>query len=755
MNRLLVLWVGMAACCAVATWSAAAAVELPRPLVAAGLAVQGDGARQDLIAIDFDNVDIHLLIRYISEVTGKNFVVDKAVQGNVTIVSPTKVGVDEAYRVFESVLEVYGYTVVDSGPVTKILPAARARSQLVEMFGDGAQNRPGDRIVTQLVALKHSTPEEMKKLLAPLVAQSSVVVAHDPSGKLILTETRSNIKKLLDIVAALDVPARREEVAVIPLVNGSAEAMGKVFAAIYGREAAARKPEEAGAVVRVVPYERINALVVLAAPGDMRRIRELVATLDGEMAKNEGNIHVYYLQNATAVELAKVLSSLPEEGGAAGEAAGKTRDRGLSAKVRIQPDEETNSLVITADRDDYAMLEEVIKKLDIPRRMVYLEALILEVDTDKSFDVGVQWLVGGTFSGGEGAVVGGFAGTAYDQVAALSSESPTLPAGLALGVLKQGIRIGSVNFPNIAAILRAYKSDTDINIISTPQILTTDNKKAEISVGENVPYITSRNTSASEQDYTQYEYKDVATRLSIVPHINQGGSLRLEVATEVVRIKENSADTPTTYKRTASTTVVLNDSDTVVIGGIIGHDSSENEWKIPVLGDIPGLGWLFKTKSSSSAKTNMFIFITPRIVRNPAELATVTAERQAMLARGTEEAPAASQGEQLQRHLADGYERLQAGDLARAREHFTAVLGVEPGNSFALMNMGAILEKEGKPRQAVEMYRLVIASGSAAVAGEVSDKGKRGASLLQLAREAIERLEATEEKGRVEEGGRR
>ena len=754
MNRLLGLGIGLAACCAAATWSAAAAVELPRPLVTAELAGRGDGARQELIAIDFDNVDIHLLIRYISEATGKNFVVDKAVQGNVTIVSPTKVGVDEAYRVFESVLEVYGFTVVESGMVTKILPAARARSQLVEMFGDGERNRPGDRIVTQLVALKHTTPEEMKKLLAPLVAQSAVVVAHDPSGKLILTETRSNIKKLLDIVAALDIPARREEVAVIPLANGSAEAMGKVFAAIYGREAAGKKPEEAGTVVRVVPYERINALVVLAAPGDMRRIRELVATLDGEMAKNEGNIHVYYLQNATAVELAKVLSSLPEEGGTA-EEAGKSRDRALSAKVRIQPDEETNSLVITADRDDYAMLEEVIKKLDIPRRMVYLEALILEVDTDKSFDVGVQWQGGGAFSGGDGAVVGGFAGTAYDQIAALSSETPTLPAGLALGVLKQGIRIGSVTFPNIAAILRAYKSDTDINIISTPQILTTDNKKAEISVGENVPYITSRNTSASEQDYTQYEYKDVATRLSIVPHINQGGSLRLEVATEVVRIKENSADTPTTYKRTASTTVVLNDSDTVVIGGIIGHDSSENEWKIPVLGDIPGLGWLFKTKSSSSAKTNMFIFITPRIVRNPAELATVTAERQAMLARGGEKITAAGQGEQLQRRLSDGYERLQAGDLAAAREHFAAVLAVEPKNSFALMNMAAILEKEGKPGQAMEMYRTVIASGSAAVAGEASEKGKRGASLLQLAREAIERLEAKERKDRVEEGGRR
>lgn len=722
-------------------WSLLPAEELPRPLSAAMLAKEASTSGQRLIAIDFDNVDIHLLIKYISEVSGKNFVVDKAVQGNVTIVSPTKVTPEEAYRVFESVLEVYGFTMVESDTVVKILPAARARSQLVEAFGDGQAGRPGDRIVTRLVALKHVTPEEIKRLLAPLVAQSAVVVAHDPSGKLIVTETRSNLKKLLEIISSLDVPARRQEVVVIPLKNGSAEALGKVFAAIYQREAAS-KPGEGGSVaapIRVVPYERINALVVLAEGADLARIRELIATLDGEIANNQGNVHVYYLQNATAAELAKVLNALPEEGGGS-EEGGKVKTRGLSREVRIQPDEETNSLVITADKDDYGVLEQVIKKLDIPRRMVYLEALILEVDTEKSFDVGVQWQGGGAFSGGDGAVVGGYAGASgFDQVTALASAG-TLPAGLSLGVLKQGITIGDITFPNIAAILRAYKSDTDINIISTPQILTTDNKKAEISVGENVPYITSRNTSAGEQDYTQYEYRDVATKLSIVPHINQAGSLRLEVATEVVRIKDNSADTPTTFKRTASTTVVLNDNDTVVIGGIIGHDSSENEWKIPLLGDIPGLGWLFKTKSSSNAKTNMFIFITPRIVRNPAELATVTAERGQRVA-GAQAGLAAKSEGAIESLLGEGYGKLTEGNLAGARELFAKVLAVQPNNAFALLNLGAILEKEGRPQQALEMYRAVIASGSAAVAGRASQAGKSGASLLQLARENIERLE--------------
>ncbi|MDK9708464.1 MAG: type II secretion system secretin GspD [Desulforhopalus sp.] len=721
------------------------AEDLPRPLSASVLEKDRnqDTAKGRSIVIDFDNVDIHIFIKYISEISGKNFVVDKAVQGNVTIISPTRISVQEAYKVFESVLEVHGFTAVETGSITKILPSARARSQNVEMLQAGLSSSPGDKVVTQLVPLKHSSPEDLKKILTPLVSQSSVIISHGPSGMLIITETLSNIQKLLGIIEALDIQSREDEVAVIPLKNGSAEALGKIFTTIYQRDGMQKKAGEEGlatGTIKVVPYDRVNGLIVMASARDMARIRSLIATLDKEVARPEGNIHVYYLQNATAVELAKVLGTLPEKQG--GDDPGKTKAAAISKDVRILADEETNSLVITAAKDEYAVLEDVIKKLDIPRRMVYLEALILEVDADKSFDVGVQWAAGGTFSADTGALVGGFAGEAgYDMLGGINSEEPKLPAGFSLGVLKQGIRIGNVTFPNIAAILRAYKTDTDINIISTPQILTTDNKKAEISVGENVPYITSRNTTASEQDYTQYEYKDVATKLSIIPHINQAGSLRLEIATEVVRIKENNADTPTTYKRTANTTVVLNDKDTVVIGGIIGHDSTENEWKIPVLGDIPVLGWLFKTHSTTNAKTNMFIFITPRIVRNPSELAAVTAAKQEVMGGAMTDASQKDKAQQINQLLAEAYENLQAGKLEEAKGLLQKVLDIDPQNPFALMNMAVISEKEGKTQQALALYRAVIAQGSAAVAGTSSDSGKRGASLLEIAREGIERLE--------------
>jgi general secretion pathway protein D len=259
-----------------------------------------------------------------------------------------------------------------------------------------------------------------------------------------------------------------------------------------------------------------------------------------------------------------------------------------------------------------------------------------------------------------------------------------------------------------------------------------------------VPYITSRNTTASAQDYTQYEYKDVATKLSIVPHINQGGSLRLEIATEVVRIKDNSADTPTTYKRTASTTVVLSDKETVVIGGIIGHDSSDTVWKIPLLGDIPGLGWLFKTHTTTSAKTNMFIFITPRIVRNPTELTAVTHSKEEIMDEMGVATPSKAQMLRLNQLLTDGYDKLQAGDLEEAKGLLQKALEIEAQNPFALMNMGVIFEKEGKPELALKMYRAVIASGSSAVADQSSDSRKKGANLLEIARESIERIEKNE-----------
>ena len=704
---------------------------------------------QRFITIDFDNVDIRTFIKYISELTGKNFVVDKSVQGNVTIISPTKISDDEAYRVFESVLEVHGFTTVNAGSIIKILPSTEARSQNIETLSTGATSNPEDRIVTQLIPLKYSSPEEMKKVLTPLVSKTSVVIAHTASGMLIVTEMLSNMQRLLAIIEAIDVEFFKEDIVVIPLKYATSEAISKIISTIYQQSAAARKESAiSSSSVTVVPYERINSLVVVAGTSEIERVKSLVLMLDTEAQRGEGNIHVFYLQNASATELIKVLTALPES-----QAPGKEGSKlpAISKDVKINADAETNSLVITASKEEYRTIEEVIKKLDIPRRMVYLEALIMEVDTDKTFDVGVQWIGGGVFDDGTGKVAGGFSGNtdpAYSMIGGISGEDPSLPTGLSLGVLKQGIQIGGVTFPNIAAILRAYKSDSDINIISTPQILTTDNKKAEISVGENVPYITSQNTTEAQQDYTQYEYKDVSTKLTITPHINQADTLRLEIQTEIIKLKGNDPTDkfrPTTYKRTADTTVILNDTDTVVIGGIIGQDSTNNVWGVPLLSDIPILGRLFKTESRTSNKTNMFIFITPHIIRNPADLSGMTLKKEVDMGREVPQLHSKGQKVVNPRHAMAltemGYEKLLKNNYQVAKDFFLKALDSDPNNPFALLNLGVVYESENNPAKAQEMYQAVIATGTPAVAPTSTDPSKKGLPLIQIARDNIEQLQ--------------
>ena len=721
--------------------SAVLAEELPRPLTE----VEGTGGESEQhIIIDFDSVDIHLFIKFISELTGKNFVVDKTVQGNVTIISPTRISVDEAYRVFESVLEVHGYTTVESGAVIKILPSARARSQNVTMLSNGPAGTPEDKIVTQIVPLKYSSPTELKKVLAPLVSQTSVIIAHTPSGMLIITETMSNIQKLLSIIKVLDVESREAEVAVVPLVNASAESLAKILTTIYQKSRVSAK-DAAGAnsgTIKVVPYERVNGIIVLANSSEMGRIKNLINMLDTKVQRADGNIHVYYLQNATAAEMVKVLNVLPEKQQPGGKTTGKAA--AISKNVTVMADDETNALIITATKDEYVVLKDVIKKLDIPRRMVYLEALIMEIDVDHTLDFGVEWAGAGEFSDSTGILATGFSGEdGFGLLEGIDPSDPSLPAGFSFGVLKQGIELGGVTFPNIAAILRAVRTDSDVNVISTPQILTMDNKKAEISVGETVPFITSQNTTASEQDYTQYEYKDVATKLSITPHINQADALRLEIETEVVRLKDSGL-TPTTFKRTATTTVILQDQDTIVIGGIIGHDATKSEWKIPLLGDIPYLGWLFKTHTTTDRKTNMFIFITPRIIRNPADISAVTLKKEDQLGAILPAVKSQLHREEVPAHADQlstlGYEKLIAGDLELAQQYFEEALQIDSKNPYALMNLGVVYEKRMQPQQAIIMYEAVIATGSDALAEQASDPEATGRTIVELAKEHIERI---------------
>jgi general secretion pathway protein D len=276
-----------------------------------------------------------------------------------------------------------------------------------------------------------------------------------------------------------------------------------------------------------------------------------------------------------------------------------------------------------ADKEDYIVLQEVIRKLDIPRSMVYIESLIMEVDADKSFEMGINWQAFGEtrVDGKETAFGGAFSDTIINP-----DVAPGLftPAGIALGILSEPVEIAGITVSNISAIVNAVKTDDDFRILSTPQVLTTDNEEARITVGENRPYQTRATTDESGGTFESFEYRDVGKILKITPHVTEGRLVRMNLSLEVTNIDlastlTTSSTLPVTQKRTVDTTVIVKDNQTVVIGGLIDETTTNNETKVPVLGDIPILGWLFRSKTETNQKTNLYIFLTPRVIKNPAE----------------------------------------------------------------------------------------------------------------------------------------
>jgi len=590
--------------------------------VETGQGSEGKADEKDLkepyVTIDFDNVDLPVFIKFISELTGKNFVVDNAVRGKVTIVSPTKISVDEAYRVFESVLEVHGFATVPAGTIIKIVPAVSAKSKSVETRLRAEAVSAEDRVVTQLIPLRYADPEELKKLFTPMISKESVIASYPPTRTLIVTDVLSNIERLLRITKAVDVEGVGEEISVIPLRHAMATKLAKsletVFQRSRGRPKAAPQVESE---VRIVPDERTNSLVLLASEDDTLKIKQLVKLLDRESPRGEGDIRVCYLQHANAEELTKVLTTLPSKQTAETE---KGKAPVISKEARIVADKATNSLVIMASKDDYLVLEEVIKKLDIPRMMVYIEALIMEVNVEKDFSLGVEWEGIKTFTY-DGKNAGVFAGSSSGDYSNIKGAlKGTLSKGFSLGVIGEAIEIAGIKFPNLAAVAHAYQQDMDVNILSTPQLLTTDNEEAEIMVGKNIPYITSKDTSAAEVDYTNYEYKDVGVTMKVTPQISQERFVRLKIFQEVSRlIGTEETDRPSTYKRMAQTTVVVKDANTVVIGGLIGDETTHIDYRVPCLSNMPMFGWLFKSTSKKIDRTNLFVFLTPHIIQNPTE----------------------------------------------------------------------------------------------------------------------------------------
>lgn len=592
------------------------------------------------VTLDFDNVNIEVFVKFVSEMTNRNFIIDEKVKGKVTILSPRKIPLRDLYKVFLSVLEINGYATVPVGDMIKIVPSAVAREKSLETRVKRDTADTDDRMITQIITLERANPDEVKRVLDPIIPKTSSVLSYPPAGILIVTDYLSNIRRLQEIVRALDVEGAGEQITYLPLTNASASEVAKSLGTIFQQ----RRPNMTP--IRVVADPRTNSMIIFASVGDTESVRRLVAMMDKDVPRGESNIQVYRLQHGVAEDMAKVLNSIIKESGAAtaasagagagaGAPAARITGPAVSRNVQIVPDKATNTLVIMAEREDYKILEGIIKELDVPRPMVYIEALIMEVNTTKDFKLGVEWSgvkttgqVGDIAGSGSGAFVSSGTGvlSSLTTTATTAGTLLGLPGGFSMGILGAGIKIGDVLFPTIGAMVQAYKSDSDVSILSTPQILTLNNEEAEINVGSNVPYITRQDSTASlttnAVNYNTYEYKDVGVLLNITPNINEGNFVRLKISQQVTKVTSDAKSaTPTTLKRTAKTTVVVKDKETVVIGGLVGDSTDDGTNKVPWVADVPLLGWLFKAKNVKREKTNLYVFVTPHIVRTQQEAA--------------------------------------------------------------------------------------------------------------------------------------
>ncbi len=634
-----------------------------------------EAAGDTLVALDFDNVDLRVFIKYVSDTTGRNFVVDDKVRGRVTLISPTKIRVDELEHVLESLLELHGFTAVPSGSVTKIVPLREVKQRGVEtdVGRDPREIQAIDRMVTHLVPLKYGDINEVRNMLTPLVSKDGNISAYGPSNTIILTDLASNVNRLVRIIQEVDIKVTDEQIIVVTLKFASAtdlapqvatavEAkLGGAISGAPGAPRAPRAPVRPGApggtvtgpekVFRVIPDSRSNALIIVAGREEMQMSLSLVENLDVKLPPGRPQLNVYYLENAVAEDVAKVLTAQAQElvravgaqpapgarpptGPAgtpppapppqpsAGPASGVVPTATGERKITITPDKATNSLVVTAIPEDYQLLVEVIKKLDIPRRQVYVEAAVVEISLDRTKDLGVEFRSTTDFSQNKEQVFGGSSFGLINQAA----TNPFTISGLAIGIAEGTITFGGQTFLNLGAFIQAIAQSSDINVLSTPHLLTTDNQEAEIVVASNIPFVTA--TSQTQvSTLTTIERKDVGIILRFTPQVSEGDKVTLKIYEEISAIQSTVTAGidprqvgPTTSKRTAKTTVVVDSKQTVIIGGLFRDDTEATEQKVPCLGDLPLIGKLFSRTQNNAQKTNLVIFLTPHIVRTAEDL---------------------------------------------------------------------------------------------------------------------------------------
>jgi general secretion pathway protein D len=580
------------------------------------------GAADKLISLDFDQANIRVFIKTIGQLTGINFLIDDNVRGTVTLSCPTQIRLGEAYKILESVLQIKGYAAVPAGKIVKIIPRAdAAKANLTIRVGNDPESIPvDDNLVTQIVLLHFADASDISGLLTPFVSTGGNVTTYPKTNTIMITDTSANIHRIVKLIREIDVEGAKDNVSVIHLKYGSAQTIsGQLTQIIQSNVTAGRGiravSADAGAVAtKILPDERTNSLFVVGNQNEIDMIKGLAAKLDVERPTESGNIHVVYLGHAEAATVEKSLSAV------LGKLSSKVTDKN-SDVLQINADASTNSLIVVASAADYEIIEDMIKKLDIIREQVLVDFKIVETTKDILQEIGVDWT---TLDAASSDSVRGFGYTNFGpRVEAVSGDLE----GLGVGAFK---KVGDST--QIAAILKALEKRSGVNILSEPHVLTSNHHKATIVAGENVPYIKqSRVTETDVEAPTAiqtYDFKDVGVELGVTPHVSQGGLVRLEIEASFSKLIEGttglSSSTPTTAQRKINTVVSIASGATIVIGGLMRDDKETIVTKVPLLGDIPLIGGLFRFSKDTNLKTNLLLFITPHVLAEQQDLVEIT-----------------------------------------------------------------------------------------------------------------------------------
>jgi general secretion pathway protein D len=631
------------------------AAEAQAPVAPATPAPIAPSNGDDKITVNFVNADIQSVIKTVGQHTGRNFILDPRVTGTVNIISERPVSRDLLYQMFLSALRVQGYAAVeDASGFVKIVPEAEAKTSAGPV-GEQVARIPGDRVVTQVFILQNESAVQLVPVLRPLVTANNFIAAYPNNNAIVITDYAENVRRIERIIRSIDLPSGAD-VQIIRLQNASAidiaQMLQRVVPEMSPTPSAPGTPPKAAVAVDT----RTNSLLVRSdSPQTMARIKSLALGLDSPGA-GTGNIYVVFLRNAEAVRIAETLRALMSGAESSRSTTTLTTPGGnmqtqststltsatppasvASPNSIIQAYPPTNSIIITATEPVYRSLRTVIDSLDQRRQQVYVEALIVEVATGLASEFGVQWNAATGVGGGQ-SVFGGtnFSTTIGSNILNIAQDPRNAGNGLNVGLIKGTIKLPGtdIEIANLQVLARALEGDSGANVLSTPNVLTLDNEEAKIVVGQNVPFITGSYTPTSgsaANPFQTIERKDIGITLRVTPTVSEAGAVKLKIFQEVSSVTRDKALVQSadiiTNKRSLESTVLVDNGQIVVLGGLIQDDQQSSVDKVPLLGDIPWIGALFKYESRSRKRTNLMIFLRPVIVKDEKGAAAITADR--------------------------------------------------------------------------------------------------------------------------------